>query len=176
MQFYTPKKKPVNVPIIPLLDILAILLIYTVVAFQVKTDDKGKGKDGDKTSAAKNIKKKKNPRTETSRSGLKIETPSTDAIDTKTIKQPRVQVVLAADGRVEFNGTEIEPDLILTYLESFREQDPDGKLEIKADKDVTLQHWVNMLEVLKKAGIKSSDVPWLVRDKSKESDEPEESE
>ena len=153
MKFYVQKKKPVNVPIIPLLDILAILLIYTVVAFQVKTDE-GVGK-GNKAS-------------EREQAALKVDTPSTDTLNTKTITEKRVQIVVASDGRLSFNGTIIEKEFLVNYLEAFKEEKPDGKLEIKADKKVTLEQWVFMLEALKKAGIPAGEVPWLIKQKSRE--------
>ena len=157
MKFYTAKKKQPNVPIVSLLDILAILLIYTVVAFQVKTDE-GKSGKGDGVGNARE------------QAALKVDTPSTDVLATKNVGEKRVQIVIAADGRIELRGVIIDKALLESYLVGLKEEKPMPKLEIKADKEVTLEQWVFMLEALKKAGIPAADVPWLIKDKSKENE------
>ncbi len=154
MKFYAPKKKPVNVPILSLLDILAILLIYTVVSSKFVKEDASSG-SGDASAAGEERKQ----------AALKVETPSTDSLPTKNINEKRIQIVLAADGQISFAGSLISKDLLVTYLEAMSS---DAKLEVKADKEVTLEQWVFMLESLKKAGISASDVPWLIKDKSTE--------
>ena len=154
MKFHTSKKKPPNVPIVSLLDILAILLIYTVVAFQVKTDEGGEamadGKSGEREQSA-----------------LKVDTPSTDSLDTKTVSERRDQILIAADGRIALKGKVIEKEKLVPSLKALILENVDTKLEIKADKNVTLEQWVFMLEALKKAGIPGSEVPWLIKDQSK---------
>lgn len=151
MKFYAPKKKPVNVPILSLLDILAILLIYTVVSSKFVKEDATSGSGGAEGEARK-------------QAALRVDTPSTDSLPTKNVKEKRIQIVLAADGQISFAGSLISKDLLVTYLGAMN---ADAKLEVKADKEVTLEQWVFMLESLKKAGIPASDVPWLIKDKSK---------
>ena len=99
---------------------------------------------------------------------MRVDTPSTDSLATKNVNERRNQIVIAADGKIEFQGSIIDKDLLVDYLQAVKETDPDTKLEIKADKKVTLEQWVFMLEALKKAGIPASEVPWLIKDKSKE--------
>lgn len=152
MKFYAAPKKPVNIPILSLLDILAILLIYTVVSSKFVDDDytsnaKGNGA-GDRKQAA-----------------LKVETPSTDTLSVKNVSEKRTQIVLAADGRISYEGSIIAKSTLVDYLKVLK--DTGGKLEIKADKKVTLDQWVFVLESLKKANISASDVPWLIKETAK---------
>jgi len=159
MRFYIAKKKTPEVPIISLLDILAILLIYTVVAFQVKTDE------GQGSASSNGAGGKGNDREQ---AALKVDTPSTDTLATKTVREERLQILMAEDGQIAFQGSVIDRDTLVTYLTGQVESDPTTKFEIKADKGVTLEDWVFMLEALKEANIPASDVPWLIKDKAKE--------
>jgi len=118
MKFYTAAKKTPNVPIISLLDILAILLIYTVVAFQVKTDE-GQGPGGTGVANEKDA--------------LKVETPSTDTLVTKTVGEERVQILMASDGQIALQGTVIDKEFLIDFLQVKLEGDPTAKFEVKAD-------------------------------------------
>ncbi len=152
MKFYSPKKKAVNVPILSLLDILAILLIYTVVS--------SKFVDEEFTSNATGSSSEEGDRQQ---AALKVETPSTDTLAVKNIDEKRTQIILAADGQISFAGSLISKSILVDYLRELGEK----KLEIKADKNATLDHWIFLLESLQKAGIPAGDVPWLINDKSK---------
>ena len=99
----------------------------------------------------------------------KVDTPSTDSLDTKTVSERRDQILIAADGKIALKGSVIEKDKLVPSLKALGLENVDTKLEIKADKKVTLEQWVFMLEALKKAGIPASDVPWLIKDQSKNS-------
>lgn len=146
MQFYANKKKPVNVPILSLLDILAILLIYTIVSSQFKKDDTDERKQA----------------------SLKVDIPSHEGLSVKNVGEKRTQIVIAADGRLELDGTIIEKSVFVEYLKVYKQTKKDFKLEVKADKEVTLQQGVFLLESLKKAGIEADDVPLLIKEKNEE--------
>lgn len=145
MHFYQPKKKPVNVPILSLLDILAILLIYTIVSSQFK-----------KTEEESQTRQQ---------ASLKVDIPSHEGLSTKNVAEKRMQIVLAADGRIELDGTVIEENVFVDYLKALKETKSNVKLEVKADKEVTLQQGIFLLESLKKAGIPAEDVPLLIKER-----------
>jgi len=133
MQFYQSKKKHIEVPIVPLLDILVILLIY----FIVTTEQKKK------------------------RDVLEVEIPNAYNLKTKQQVSSNSQLVVSADGQVSLDGGIIPEGTLVDSLIAYMELNPSRTLEIKADKDVTLQQQLFILKSLSEAGIKKA--PWLIK-------------
>jgi len=133
MLFQPRKKKHVEVPIVPLLDILAILLIY----FIVTTEKKQK------------------------RDYLEVDIPTAHHLNTSEEVASNVQLVISADGRITLDGGILPEGTLVDSLKSYLEINPEKGLEIKADKDVTVQQQVYILEALQKAGVKKA--PWLIK-------------
>jgi len=136
MQFYQSRKKHTEVPIVPLLDILVILLIY----FIVTTEQKKK------------------------RDILEVEIPNAYHLNTKQQLSSSVQLVVAADGKISLDGGIIPEGTLVDSLLAYMDINKGRSLEVKADKDVTLQQQLFILKSLKEAGIQNA--PWLIKKES----------
>ena len=117
-------------PIIPLIDILAILLIYFAVAYDPKIE----------------------------RHTLPIQLPlAHDSIVIEVTGQTSV-LAIAKDGSVTLDATRIDDDLLVDYLKVFRQQFPERSLELEPDKELPLQEFVQVQYALIQAGIDPKDV------------------
>lgn len=122
-------------PIIPLIDILAILLIYFAVAYDPKIE----------------------------RPVLPIELAlAQDSIVIKVVGSSSVLAV-AADGSVQLDATRIHDEMLVDYLKVFREKFPDRKLELEPDKNLPLGVFIKIQKALIDAGFDPKDVPTRVR-------------
>ena len=146
MEFYNRKKKPLTVPIMPLIDIFAILLIYFIVSTNFKKP----------------------------RPILTIDLPTVLEVPTETITQERSVLSVAVDGRIALDQTEVPPGLLVEWLGVFLEKNPGAKLELKADEEVTLKQLFAIWDALTKAGIKIKDVPARISVPTEEPELPEE--
>jgi len=135
MEFYRPKRKIPQVPILPLIDILMILLIY----FAVEYDPKKK------------------------RDVLQIELALSQDGATTQVVAPAAVLAIAADGRVTLDATRITEGMLVDYLKIFRENFPNRKLELEPDKKVPLETFIKVQNALIEAGINPKDVPTRVK-------------
>lgn len=139
MEFYRPKRKAVNVPIIPLIDILTILLIFFIVTRGVP---KTAASEGRRVPA------------------LDINLPTVKEVPTNTASDERATLEVAPDGRIILDGYELaSPDFLADTLTVFRKKNPDRKLLLAADRDVTISQLFHVWDALTKAGIEIKDVP-----------------
>ena len=122
-------------PIIPLIDILAILLIY----FAVEYDPKIK------------------------RNVLNIELALAQDSATVMVDDPAAVLTIAADGSVTLDATRIHDGMLVEYLKVFREKFPTRQLELEPDKGIPLERFIQIQNALIQAGINPRDVPSRVR-------------
>ena len=131
MEFYRPKKKPLTVTIIPLIDIFAILLIFFIVSTTFKKP----------------------------RPVLTIDLPTVLEVPTDTVIEERSVLAVAANGAVTLDQLEVPEGLLVEFLGVFQQQNPGRKMELKADQAVSLKQLFGVWDALTKAGIEIKDVP-----------------
>jgi len=131
MQFYQPRKRQATVPIIALIDILSILLIFFIVTTAPKTP----------------------------RSVLRIELPTVREVPTSTTVESRSVLAVAADGKITLDSLSVPDGFLEQYLAAFIKENPGRKLELEADKNLTVEALLQVWDALTKAGIEIKEVP-----------------
>ena len=131
MEFYSRKKKSLTIPIMPLIDIFAILLIYFIVSTNFKKP----------------------------RPILTIDLPTVRDMPSDTITEERAVLSVGQDGRITLDQTEVLAGLLVEWLGVFQDQHPGAQLELKADQGVTLKQLFGIWDALTAAGIEIKDVP-----------------
>lgn len=135
MKFSRPSRFRSQLPIVPLIDILLILLMFFVVATKFKSP----------------------------RSVLQIEMPTVNDVPTGSVKDTRSVLAVDGQGRMTLDTLSVPDGLLGSYLEAFRKQNPDRKLELQADKNLPLEKLLGVWDALTKAGIEIKDVPARIR-------------
>ena len=132
MDFNRPTPRSRQVPIVSLIDILFIVLIFFIVSSE--------------------FKKK--------REVLKIELPTVRDVPSQTIIDERSVLAIAKDGTIRLDNLTV-PDLKLldAYLGAFVKENPNRKLELEPDKEVSLEKLMGVWDALTRAGIEVKDVP-----------------
>lgn len=132
MRFERPAPRPRQVPIVSLIDILFIVLIFFIVSSE--------------------FKKK--------RDVLKIELPTVREVESMTIADARSVLAIDADGALRLDDLTVPSiSLLEAYLAAYVKENPGRKLELEADKDVSLEKLVLIWDALTAAGIEVTDVP-----------------
>ena len=108
MEFYRPVKKPLTVPIVPLIDILVTLLFFFIVTM--------------------NEMERKHPRPV-----MKVTLPTASSQKVKIITETRTVLSLDTKGAAEIDGLAVPSGFLKEYLRASREQQPNLKLEMRAD-------------------------------------------
>lgn len=144
MEFYTQKKKSLTIPIMPLIDIFAILLIYFIVSTNFKKP----------------------------RPVLTIDLPTVRDMPTETVTESRAVLSVAADGRISLDQTEVPAGLLTVWLGVFLEKNPNARFELRADQGVTLEQLFGVWDALTEAGIRIKDVPARIELPAAESTAP----
>lgn len=135
MEFHRVQKKRSEVPILPLIDILFILLVYVIV-----------------TTAPKKP-----------REVLQIELPTIREIPSDTVTDTRSVIAVDAVGNITLDSLGVPEGLLGTYLNAFQKQNPGRKLELEADRRVPLERLLEIWDALGKAGIKINEVPARIK-------------
>ncbi|MGI9244978.1 MAG: ExbD/TolR family protein [Verrucomicrobiales bacterium] len=135
MNFIVKTRKPPVVPIVSLLDILAILLIFFIA-----------------TSTFKEPKL-----------AVDIEPPLPGTLTTRKIEDSRTALTISAENLIYLGTREepIEPEALAGELASARAGG--AKLELKADEGADFGLIVKALDSLKKAGYKKGDYPTILK-------------
>lgn len=132
MRINAPRKSSIlQVPVIPLIDILFVLLIFFVVATTFKTP----------------------------RPVLPIDLPKVDEVATEQATEPRSVLTVSPGGEVTLEGLKVPEGLLESYLTAFVKKNPGRKLELEADKNLPLGKLLEVWDALTKAGIEVKDVP-----------------
>lgn len=144
MEFYHPRKKVDKVPIVPLIDILTILLIFFIVTRGVP-------------------KREENP-PQPPRPALQIDLPTVKEVPSTTVAEERAVLAVTPDGTITLDNYELaSADLLTDALIVFRREYPDRKLELAADKGVTLSQLFMVWDALTAAGIEIKEVPARIK-------------
>ena len=123
-------------PIVSLIDILFIVLIFFIVSSE--------------------FRKK--------RDVLRIELPTVREVPSDVVADDRSVLAIDRDGAVRLDDLTV-PNLRLleAYLRAYVKENPGRKLELEADKDVSLEQLVEVWDALTKVGIEVKDVPARIR-------------
>ncbi len=139
MEFYRPSKKALNVPIIPLIDILAILLIFFIVSTTFKKPPKP-------------------------RPILQVQLPTVKEVPSTTTVEERAVLAVVPGGTITLDNYELAgPEFLTDALIVFKKEHPGRKLELAADQGVTLSQLFMVWDALTKAGIEIKDVPARIK-------------
>jgi len=128
-------RKTPEVPIIALIDILAILLIFFIVTTTFKK----------------------------SRPVLEIDLPTVKELPSQSVSDTRAVLAVSKEGEITLDGAVVEAEALAAALQSFKEQNPEGKLELEADETVNLSQLFFIWDALTKADIEIKDVPARIK-------------
>lgn len=131
MTFVTRKRPRPVVPIISLIDILAILLIFFIVTTTFKER----------------------------KALLNISLPKSGELTPSMDRSERLTVSVTKEGDVFLEEAKVELEQLSVILQGLKQEQPDLKLELKADQAVELGVLVLVWDGITKAGIKVKDVP-----------------
>ena len=138
MQFYRPAKKPINVPIVALIDILVCLLFFLIVT-QSKMDTKV-------------------PKPE-----MKVNLPTANSLKVNTVTKARSVLSLSRRGEAEIDGLAVIEGLLLETLMAHRKKRSGLKLVLRVDESCP---WGKVLEAhgaAVQAGYGNDDVIYRVK-------------
>ena len=138
MEIYTRKRRRQDVPLIPMIDILAILLIFFIVTTT--------------------FKKKK--------SRLQIDLPATTTLVSSEDTVERTAISITSKGLIHFDEEEVSVEELEERLRAFTARGlGTGNLELKADAGSPLGKLVEVWDVLTRNGFPIDDVPARIRRK-----------
>ena len=129
---YVPqRKRQVAVPIISLIDILAILLIFVVLTHDLPEE----------------------------KAFANITPPSSEARAREITSERRIELAITSDAKVLLGAEEVAAGALTARLRRLKADRPDAKLELKADEDAPLKALVFVWDALTRAGFRVKDVP-----------------
>ncbi|MDF1739528.1 MAG: biopolymer transporter ExbD [Verrucomicrobiales bacterium] len=131
MNFYRKRRQRPAVPIITLIDILAILLIFFIVTTTFKTRE----------------------------SLLKVNLPSSTKVLGGEDSSRRVVLLLSADGQISLGERILPVEELAEALKRFRSDQPEARLELKADEGAPLGSMVKVWDAAAEAGLEIGDLP-----------------
>lgn len=135
MEFYRLPENRAQVPIVPLIDILFILLVFFIVSTTFKKP----------------------------REILQIELPTIKEIPSETVTETRSIIAVDARGKITLDSLLIPEGLLGNYLTVFQKQNPGRKLELEADRRLPLEKLLEIWDALSKAGIEIKNVPARIK-------------
>ncbi len=135
MEFHRVQRNRAQVPIVPMIDILFILLVFFIVSTTFKKP----------------------------REVLQIELPTIKEIPSDKITDTRSVIAVDAVGNITLDALAIPEGLLGTYLGAFQSQNPGRKLELEADRRVPLERLLEIWDALGKAGISIKEVPARIK-------------
>ena len=131
MIFYQKRIRKPAVPIVSLIDILAILLIFFIVTTTFKE---------------KKIL-------------LEITVPKSAELESVPAKSARVPLGVSPEGVISLDGEIVELENLPAALENLKKTKPGAQLEVKADQVNSIGHIVTIWDALAKAGFPIKDAP-----------------
>lgn len=131
MHFQRVTHKRAEVPIVPMIDILFILLVFFIVST--------------------NFKKPRNV--------LRIELPTVREVPSEKIVDARSVIAVDALGNITLDSLAVPEGLLMPYLSAYQKQNPGRKLELEADRKLPIERLIYVWDSLTKAGIPIKDVP-----------------
>lgn len=131
MQFYRIQRKRAEVPILPMIDIIFVVLVFVIVTSQQKKP----------------------------RPVLRIEFPTVKEVPSNQISDARSVIAVDELGNIVLDGVPVPEGLLDVYLSAFQKQNPGRKLELEADRRLPLERLLVVWDALTKAGISIKEVP-----------------
>lgn len=135
MHFVRNPRKRAEVPIVPMIDILFILLVFFIVSTTFKKP----------------------------RNVLHIEIPTVREITSDQISDTRSIIAVDPLGNITLDSLAVPEGLLQSYLAAYQKQNPGRKLELEADKKLPLERLLQVWDALTKAGIEIKDVPARIK-------------
>jgi biopolymer transport protein ExbD len=135
VNFYARKRKKPTVPIITLIDILAILLIFFIVTTTFKKKE----------------------------SLLKVNLPRSSEMASSATTESRIPLALTQDGQISLGSQTLTLEQVPGALRALKQSNPDAKLEMKADSETSLGLMVKLWDAATKAGVAIDDIPLRIR-------------
>lgn len=131
VRFYTRKHRSPSVPIVSLIDILAILLIFFI--------------------ATTTFKKRE--------SLVNVTLPQSSEMESTAESAQRVALVLTEDEQIFLGDQSLTVESLPAALRQFKLSNPEGKLELKADQKVPIGLLVKIWDAATKAEVKIDEIP-----------------
>jgi biopolymer transport protein ExbD len=135
MHFHRLHRKRAEVPIVPMIDILFILLVFFIVSTTFKKP----------------------------REVLRIELPTVREVSSDKLADTRSILAVDAVGKVTLDSLAVPDGLLESYLSAYQKQNPGRKLELEADKNLPLEKLIGIWDSLTKAGFEVKDVPARIK-------------
>ncbi len=135
MKLTTERRRNPEIPIIALMDILAILLIFFIVTTTFKEP----------------------------RPILEIDLPTVKDIPTSAVTDVRSILAISNEGEISLDQVHVKIEELAAYLKSFKNVNPGRELELEADQEVNLTQLFGVWEALTEAGIEIKDVPARIK-------------
>lgn len=135
MHFQRIHRKRAEVPIVPMIDILFILLVFFIVSTTFKKP----------------------------RDVMKIEIPTVREVPSEQISDTRSVIAVDALGNITLDSLAVPEGLLESYLAAYQKQNPGRKLELEADKKLPLERLLQVWDALIKSGIDIKDVPARIK-------------
>lgn len=134
MKLLETRRKNPEIPIIAMIDILAILLIFFIVSTTFKE-----------------------------RPVLEIDLPTVKDLPSTSISDQRKVLAVDEQGVVTLDLVEVKMEELGDYLKAYRNVNPDTKLELEADEAVNLNQLFQIWDALTQAGIEIKEVPARIK-------------
>ena len=135
MHFYRIERKRAEVPILPMIDIIFVVLVFVIVTSQQKQK----------------------------RHTLRIDFPTVKEVPSDEISETRSVIAVDATGNIILDGVPVPEGLLDAYLTAFQKQNPGRKLELEADRRLPLERLLTVWDALTKAGIAINEVPARIK-------------
>jgi biopolymer transport protein ExbD len=135
MHFPRPVRSRSQVQIIPMIDVLIFLLIFLIISTQFKKP----------------------------RNVLRIELPTVREVPSDKLADVRSVIAVDAEGHITLDTLKVPEGLLQAYLAAYQKQNPGRKLELEADRKLSVEHLLGIWDSLIKAGIPIKDVPARIR-------------
>jgi len=131
MNFVKKHNRRPAVPIISLIDILAILLIFVVLTHDLSEE----------------------------KAFANITPPTSAALAVARSPESRLELAITPDAKYMLGAAAVASAELGSRLKQLKDERPDAKLELKADEDAPLKALVLAWDALTRAGFRVNDVP-----------------
>jgi len=131
VKFYTKQRRKPTVPIITLIDILAILLIFFIVTTTFKKKE----------------------------SLVKVNLPQSSELASSGEADERISLAVNPEGKISLGPDPVTIESLPGALRALKQRDPEAKLELKADSNAPVGLMVQIWDAATKADVKIKDIP-----------------